>query len=178
MIMEQNHLDLNDLRIRYYPDPVLRKRADEITNITPELADLADTMIELMLKADGIGLAAPQVGLSIRLVTVNLTGKPQDAQVLINPVLSDFQGYQESHEGCLSLPGISGKVRRHAACTVQALDLDGNKFVIDLVDLPATCLQHETDHLNGVLFIDRLNAISRLACRKGLKVLESTYQTK
>lgn len=176
--MQQNHFDIDALRIRHYPDPVLRAPAETINHITPELSDLAEKMVRLMLQADGIGLAAPQVGLSIRLVVVNLTGKPEEAHVLINPELSDFEGWQEGEEGCLSLPGIRGKVRRHAACNVKASDLDGNEFVMDVVDLPATVLQHETDHLNGVLFIDRLNAVSRLACRKGLKMLESSYQDK
>ena len=157
-------------------DPILRQTAKPIANIDSRIASLAEWMGDLMIKSSGIGLAAPQIGLPLRLFVFNLTGKPDDVEVLINPELSNFQGTSEIEEGCLSLPGVRAKVRRPAACTVTALNLDGNQFVLDAVDLAATVIQHEFDHLDGTLFIDRPNAVSRLSCRKGLKQLEKEYR--
>lgn len=166
------------LRLRHYPDPVLRQKAKTIEVVDDGIAALADRMAHIMIDSCGIGLAAPQVGLSIRLIVFSLTGKLEDVEVLVNPELSNFQGASESEEGCLSLPGVRAKVRRSAACTVTALNLDGDQFVMDAVDLAATVIQHEFDHLGGTLLIDRLNAISRLSCRKGLKQLERDFQEK
>jgi len=132
-------------------------------------------MIDLMIESSGIGLAAPQVGISLRLIVMSFTGKAQDAEILLNPEINNLHGWSEMEEGCLSIPDVRAKVRRPAACTVNALDIDGNSFRIDAVELAATVIQHETDHLNGILFIDRLNTIARMACRRGLKQLESDY---
>jgi len=168
--------DSNHLHLRHYPDPVLRQTAKPIVNIDSRIASLTEWMGDLMIKSSGIGLAAPQIGLPLRLFVFSLTGKPEDVQVVINPELTNFQGTSEIEEGCLSLPGVRAKVRRPAACTVTALNLDGNQFVLDAVDLAATVVQHETDHLDGTLFIDRLNTVSRLACRKPIKQLEREYR--
>jgi peptide deformylase len=176
--MINSNPDLNQLHLRCYPDPVLRDKAQPVENVNSEIAALADLMADIMVKSSGIGLAAPQVGLPLRLIVISLTGKREDVEVLINPVLSDFQGLSEIEEGCLSVPGVRAKVRRPAACAVTALNLDGNQFVMDAVDLAATVVQHEYDHLEGTLFIDRLNAVSRLSCRKTLKQLERDFQDK
>ena len=173
--MDIRNIDLGKLCIVHYPDPVLRKVAEPIEEIGPEVADLAERMIELKIASDGIGLAAPQVGLPLRLVVACLNGDRDDVLVLINPELGDFQGSTDMEEGCLSLPGIRANVRRPTACSMAALDLSGNRIFIDAVDLPARVLQHETDHLDGKLFIDRLNTVSRFACRRGLKQLERDY---
>jgi peptide deformylase len=133
-------------------------------------------MIDVMIEEDGVGLAAPQIGLSIQLVVISLSGKRENAEVFVNPELSNFQGSAEIEEGCLSVPGVRASVRRAGICTVDAQDLEGNRFTMDAVDLAAIVLQHETDHLNGVLFIDRLSTISRIACRRGIKQLEADYQ--
>lgn len=169
-------LDVSKLKIVHYPDPALTQKARPIDQITSEIVDLGEKMVDLMVKDNGIGLAAPQVGISLRVIVVSLTGKAEDAEILINPELSNFSGTSEMEEGCLSLPGIRAKVRRPASCTVKAMDLEGNEFVTDAVDLAATVFQHETDHLNGTLFVDRLNTVSRMGVRRGLKMLEREYK--
>lgn len=174
------NIDLDNLQLRYYPDPVLRKPARCLIaeEISRNLVRLSERMIELMVKSAGIGLAAPQIGLPIRLIVVSITGKYDDAFALINPELSNFQGTSEMEEGCLSVPGVHGKVRRHQVCQAKGLDLDGNEIVIEAADLSATVLQHETDHLNATLFIDRLSTLGRFAARKSIKALEEEYTIK
>ncbi|MBN2211802.1 MAG: peptide deformylase [Sedimentisphaerales bacterium] len=171
------NIDLDKLILRCYPDPVLRQPARPLTpdEISKNLIHLSERMIELMVKSAGIGLAAPQIGLPIRLIVVSVTGKIDDAFALINPELSNFQGVSEMEEGCLSVPGVHGKVKRSQVCQAKGLDLDGNELVIEAADLSATVLQHETDHLNATLFIDRLSTLGRFAARKGIKALENDY---
>lgn len=173
MLIENMKLD--KLYIRHYPDPILRQKAQNVTEIGDAIAALAERMTEIMVKAGGIGLAATQVGVPLRLFIFSLTAKPEDVQVIINPELKNFQGVSEIEEGCLSVPDVRAKVRRPAACTLTALDLDGNEFTMDAVDMAATVIQHETDHLDGKLFIDRLSTISRFACRRGIRQLEQEY---
>lgn len=174
--MDLKSLDLNKLKIIKYPDPLLRKVAVPIEEITAEVAALADRMIDIMVEAEGVGLAASQIGVPLRLIVVSLTAKRDQAEVLINPELSDFQGMSDAEEGCLSVPGVRAKVRRSLACRVTAQDLDGNRFVIDAADLSAIVMQHETDHLDGKLFIDRLGMVSRMSVRRSLKQLEQEYK--
>ena len=178
MSIDVKSLDLKKLTIIHYPDPLLRQKAIEITDIGPEHTALAERMTNLMVDFQGIGLAAPQVGLSIRLIVISITGKREDAEILVNPVLSDFDGWSEMEEGCLSVPGVRGKVKRAATCKVNATDLEGNHFEAEANDLAATLLQHETDHLNGKLFIDRMGAIGRIAIKRGLLRLEKEYKAK
>ena len=169
-------MDLESLRIRHYPDAILRQVAEPVGEMGAEIADLAERMIDMMLEADGIGLAAPQVGVSLRLIVVCPTGQRDEAEVLVNPQLGNFQGTAETEEGCLSVPGLRAKVRRAAACAVTALDLEGSRFVVEATNLTATVVQHETDHLNGTLFIDRINTVSKISCRKALKQLEREFE--
>lgn len=161
------------LRIRHYPDPVLRRKAQPVPRVDDEIRRLVDRMVHVMVQEGGVGLAAPQVGVPLRIVVISLTGKPEDAEAFINPDLTHFEGASEVEEGCLSVPGVRAKVRRPAACTVQALDIDENPFHLDATDLAATVFQHETDHLNGTLFIDRLTNVARLGARRALKQLEN-----
>jgi len=176
--MESKPIDFKNLSIISYPDPLLRQPARPLIEVNSDIHQLAERMIDLMVSSGGIGLAAPQVGVSLRLIVISLSGKRHDAEAYINPELDNFHGASEMEEGCLSVPGVRAKVRRHAGCTVKALDLDGSEFILDAVDMTATVFQHETDHLNGVLFIDRLNTVSKMACRRGLKQLEITYQNR
>ena len=105
---------------------VFHAQAEPVTEINSDISDLAERMTDLMEEANGIGLAAPQVGVSLRIIVVSITGKRQDAKVLINPVLSDLQGVSEMEEGCLSIPGVHANVKRAASCSVEAQDIDGN----------------------------------------------------
>ena len=174
--MDYNLLDTSKLRILSYPDPALTEVSRGVTGINREIVNLVDRMSDLMMESSGVGLAAPQVGVPLRIIVFSLTGKSEDVEVLINPALSKFIGMSEMEEGCLSIPGVRTNVRRPEACTVEAMDIDGNEFVMDAVELGARILQHETDHLDGILFIERLNTVSRMACRKALKEMERQFE--
>ena len=176
MAVALNDVDLKKLRIRSYPDPILRLIAQPVEQFNGVLAGLADRMTDLMVKSGGIGLAAPQVGISLRVIVISLTVKPEDTQILVNPELSNFQGTAEMEEGCLSVPSIRANVPRAATCTLNAQDIEGNKYTLEADGLLATVIQHEIDHLNGILFIDRISTISRMARRKALKQLEREYE--
>lgn len=171
-------VDPAQLAIVHYPDPVLRARAKELTAVTPEVQAVARRMLELMHEAPGVGLAAPQVGLSWRLFVANATGKPEDDQVFINPVLVDpSRECHDYEEGCLSLPEIRGDIRRPTTISIEAIDLAGQRFKLTSSELPARIWQHEMDHLDGVLIIDRMNPLDRMANRRALKELESAATT-
>ena len=157
-----------------YPNPVLAKKAAPVVEITDEIRALAAEMIEIMYADKGIGLAAPQVAESIRLITVDLSGpeKREDPRVFINPVLSNLEGEVESEEGCLSVVGYRSTVIRAERLRLTALDLDGNTVEMDADDLMAICLQHEVDHLEGVLFIDYLSPLKQQRIRQKVEKLD------
>jgi peptide deformylase len=167
--------NLEQLAIIHYPDPRLRKAAAPITRFDEDLARLAERMFDLMRQDEGVGLAAPQVGLSLRLFVANATGKPEDALVCVNPELHDLSGSAEAEEGCLSIPGVRVKVRRAARCRLRASDAAGRWFERDVDGLLARVCQHELDHLNGVLILDRMGPGDRLATRKALRALEEDF---
>lgn len=170
-------MNIEKLKIVYYPDPILKKKALRIEEITPEIRALAEKMKELMVQARGIGLAAPQVGVGLRMFVASLTSDVNDAQVFINPELTDFQGLSEIEEGCLSLPGVHVKVARPASCQVTAQNLDGETFTLQAEEMTASVVQHETDHLDGRLIIERTTTLERMACRKTIKQLEKDYNS-
>ncbi len=152
-----------------YPDPVLARRGDEVTDFDPALAKLVDEMFESMYAAQGIGLAAPQIALSKRITVIDVSfGKnPSDKLALINPVILSAEGRQVEEEGCLSLPDIREKVVRAAKVKVRAQDAAGKHFEVEGEELLARALQHEIDHLDGILFIDRISRLKReLVLRK------------
>ena len=154
-----------------YPNPVLAKKAAPVVEITDEIRALAAEMIEIMYADKGIGLAAPQVAESIRLITVDLSGpeKREDPRVFVNPVLSNLEGEVESEEGCLSVVGYRSTVIRAERLHLSALDLDGNVVEMVAVVLMAICLQHEVVHLFGVLFIDKISKLKRTLYERKLK---------
>lgn len=151
------------LPILQYPDPRLAGKSEPVTEITPELRELAANMLETMYARDGIGLAAPQVGAFVRLVVIDMSGpeRREEALALINPVLTLSGDETESEEGCLSVSDYSANVRRRELVSVEALDLDGKPVKIDADGRFAVCLQHECDHLDGVLFIDHISRLKR-----------------
>lgn len=159
-----------------YPDPVLEQPGQPVTEFDDDLARLVDDMFESMYAARGIGLAAPQIGLSKRLTVVDLSFKenPKDKIVLINPEIVHREGRQYDEEGCLSLPEIREKVSRAAKVRVRAQDLKGKWFEIDAEELLARAFQHEIDHLDGILFFRRVSALKRdLILRKIRKLQKS-----
>lgn len=163
----------DSLRIVHYPDPVLRQVARPVPGVTDEVRRVAGRMIELMHEARGVGLAAPQVGLPWRLFVANPTGEPGDDRVFINPVLCDPSPETHPHEeGCLSLPHITGEITRPTRITIDALDEQGQPVQLTSDDLAARIWQHETDHLDGILILDRMVPIDKVANRQAVQELE------
>jgi len=163
------------MRLRFYPDPALRRPAEPVTEINDELRRIATEMFRVMKDARGLGLAAPQVGLAIQLVTVNLTGEDSDDVAYLNPTIVSAKGNEEAEEGCLSFPGLYGKVRRARQVRVQVYDLDGREHTLDAKGLEARAWQHEVDHLNGVLFIDKMSPVSRMGIARNLEDMEAVF---
>lgn len=159
------------LKIRTYPDKVLLEKAAPVEKIDEEIKKLAGDMARTMYAAPGIGLAAPQVGRSVRMVVVDLASGDGGGQLytLINPEITHSEGEITYEEGCLSLPDVNEEVTRPSKVTVCALDLEGKKITVEGEDLLAVCMQHEIDHLDGVLFIDHLGKLKRDLLRKKLK---------
>ena len=151
------------LEVRLYGDPVLRKTAIPVVSFDEKLKSFVKEMIETMIEEDGVGLAAPQVGESIRLAVIDPTGGETDPLVLINPeiiFLSDEKTVAE--EGCLSLPDITLKITRSVNVSVKALDQNGKEYIITNAEgLLARALQHEIDHLNGIMIVDHISALQR-----------------
>jgi peptide deformylase len=157
-----------------YPEKVLETKAGPVTAFDAKLAQLVDDMFESMYAAKGIGLAAPQIGISKRLTVIDLSFKdnPHEKIVLINPEIILREGKQYEEEGCLSLPDIRDKVRRDAHVVVRAQNVQGEWFEMEGTELLARAMQHEIDHLDGVLFIFRLSKLKRdLALRKIRKLI-------
>lgn len=146
-----------------YPDPILQQPTELVTEFNDELRTLVDDMFESMYAAKGIGLAAPQIGVGKRLTVIDLSNQenPDEKLVLINPQVIETQGRLYEEEGCLSLPEIREKVVRAARAKVRAQDLKGEWFEIEGEELLARALQHEIDHLDGVLFIFRMSGLKR-----------------
>lgn len=146
-----------------YPDPVLQREGDIVTEFDKELETLVDDMWESMYAAKGIGLAAPQIGVSKRVTVIDVSfgQKPEDKIVLINPEIVVREGKQYEEEGCLSLPDIREKVSRSAAVRVRAQNVKGEWFEIDGEELLSRAFQHEIDHLHGILFFQRVSALKR-----------------
>jgi peptide deformylase len=143
------------------PDPILRKVSKKVSELElkmPLTQQLIDDMFETMYDAPGIGLAAPQVGIAKRIIVVHV-GEDDGPYAIINPVLTDFEGEAVATEGCLSIPGKIGDVTRAEKCTVTGLDRKGKKFRLEAEGLLARCFQHEVDHLDGVLILDKATNI-------------------
>jgi len=157
--------------IRKYGDEVLRKKASEIKEINGEIVELSREMVETMHEAPGIGLAAPQIGESIRLITVDLSvgEDPKELIVMINPEIKEKEGEEIGEEGCLSLPGVVDNVKRPYRILVKGYDLNGKEREIEAEGLLARVFCHEVDHLDGVLFIDRLSPLKKRIAIKKLK---------
>jgi len=170
------HPKLETLRILHYPDPRLRERAAEIRAIDGFLQELAHRMDELMKEAGGVGLAATQVGLGIRFIVMNPTPEPDKVQTYINPVILSREGKVMEEEGCLSLPGLFAKVRRAERVRVRAQLPNGETVEMEADGLAARAWQHEIDHLDGGLFVDRVGPAARIIIRNQLKAFEEDFR--
>jgi len=177
-------VDPQKLRIEIYPAPCLRERAREVGEITPEVRHVVARMAELMVEAEGIGLAATQVGVPWRIFVCRVPASerwsPDDdpptandrLEAFINPVIEAIGAPEADEEGCLSLPDIRGDVLRSPQVTISATDVEGNWFTRTAGGLLARCWQHELDHLDGVLILDRMTQMGRLKNRAALRALE------
>jgi len=175
--------NLKPLEVVLYPDPFLTRpcreiTADEIKSGTADgwnLAELVERMKVTMYEEEGIGLAAPQVGVGLRLFTLDISKDRSGFLAILNPVVSDTRGSVVEEEGCLSLPGIRAKVKRFAGLKLTGVDLSGKPLSFDGDDLLARVCQHEYDHLNGVLFINKIGMTAKLLIRRQLMELEEDY---
>lgn len=155
------------LEIKEYGDPVLREKALPVEEVTPEILNLIKDMTETMYTASGVGLAASQVGVPKRIILVD--GEEDGLIVLINPMIIKSEGEIVAEEGCLSVPDIYSQVKRSLKVTVKALNQNGDPIEITKEDLTARALQHEIDHLDGILFIDRIGRTERQILLNKLK---------
>ena len=162
--------------ILHYPDPRLRQKAQPVTTVTPEIAKLIDDMAETMYAAPGVGLAATQIGEPHRVFIVDIAAEdePSNLMVFINPEIVKTDGSQTEAEGCLSFPGVTEDIKRAAKVSVRAMDRSGKQFELEAEGLLAVAVQHELDHLDGVLMIDRVGMLKkRIIQRKMSKRAEA-----
>ncbi len=170
-------IELEKLRILRYPDPRLRLRCQPVRVFDEELAALARRMEELMRAANGVGLAAPQVGVPIRMFITCAGVDPPGVRVFVNPTIRDPQGVRQAEEGCLSIPQVYVQVRRAARCRIEAQDLAGLPLSLEADGMVCRVWQHETDHLDGILILDRMGPGDRIAARKVLRELEAAWRS-
>lgn len=167
--------DYSKCTLTRFPAPVLGRRAEPVAQIDDAIRTLADRMIDLMVQTQGVGFAAPQAGVNLRMFVVSLDGTRDSAKVYINPDIA-VSGPQVTHEeGCLSLPGVYSPIQRYAKCSVTATDLDGNRFTEEAEGLLARAFQHEYDHLEGVMIKDRMSRPAKIRVRRKLRQLMDDY---
>jgi len=161
----------------HYPAAVLAGRAEPVEKIDEQLRRLVQKMTEIMLEHKGIGLAAPQVGVPLRLFIISLDGTAENVRAYVNPTVTPTGQLEATEEGCLSVPGIYAKIPRYNRCEVTATDLDGNEFTEQAEGLYARALQHEYDHIEGVTIINRMGQVARIAHRRQLKKLAEQHDS-
>lgn len=166
-------IDVQKCRITHYPASVLAGRAKLVEKIDDSIHQLVQKMTDIMLENKGIGLAAPQAGVPLRLFIISLAGTKEAVKVYINPEITPSGELDTIEEGCLSVPGVHTKIRRYKKCTVTATDLDGNEFTEEAEGLYARALQHEFDHIEGTTIVNRMGQVAKIAHRKQLKKLEN-----
>jgi peptide deformylase len=162
------------LEIVKFGEPVLETPGEPVTEFDAGLKRLVSDMFETMYAARGVGLAAPQVGVALRLFVMDCSGgrDPEARVALVNPVVLSVEGEQTGDEGCLSFPGIFFQVKRNLRAVVRAQDLNGEEFEFDGLDLEARCMLHETDHCDGIVFIDRTTSLKRELVKRKIKRLQ------
>ncbi|KPJ65130.1 MAG: hypothetical protein AMJ43_11330 [Coxiella sp. DG_40] len=176
-------IDVEKCRIMHYPAEVLATAAEPVEKIDDNIRRLVEKMTELMLKNKGIGLAAPQVGVPLRLFIISLDGSRENVKVYINPTVTPISQKAGTplgsmDEGCLSVPGVFTKIRRYKKCTATATDLDGNEFTEEAEGLFARALQHEYDHIQGMTIAGRMGTTAKIAHRRQLKKLTEQHKQK
>ena len=167
--------DLKTLHVLHYPNPALREVSKQIAEINSFLGEMSARMAEVMQEEKGVGLAAPQVGWPFRLTVINPTLEPGKCETYINPVIIHREGKMVGDEGCLSVPGVFAKVRRAEKVRVRATLLRGETVEFDAEGLAARMWQHEMDHFEGALFLDRIGPAAKILLRRSLRDLEARY---
>jgi peptide deformylase len=158
------------LTVLRFPDPRLRTKAQPITKVTDATVTTIDDMLATMYNEKGVGLAATQVDIHLRIVVMDISKERNQPIVLINPeIITTSDETSINEEGCLSVPGTYAKVDRHDTCTVKAIDRHGKSFSLNATELQSICIQHEIDHLNGILFVDYLSPLKRQRIQKRLE---------
>ncbi len=169
------------MEIVKYPDPVLRRSAEKITTFDSELQKTASDMLNTMYTLKGVGLAAPQVGLGLSLLVLNPPGDPSDTDeelVLVNPEVVSRKHLEWDEEGCLSFPGIYAEVERHRDIVLRYQNLDGEDVEMKSTEFQARVIQHEMDHLQGILFVDRLTPADKIRLGSKLQEMEQAYSSR
>jgi len=169
-------VDVSKCRITRFPALVLAEKAQTIEQFDDSLKALAEKMKDIMVENKGVGLAGPQAGIGLRIFVASPDGTKQNAKVYINPVVTPAGKLDTAEEGCLSLPGIFGRIRRYSNCTIKAQDLNGNEIIEEAEGLLARIFQHECDHLDGTLVADKLSSVAKIAARRKLKQLRKDYE--
>jgi peptide deformylase len=164
-------IDVDKCTMTRYPARVLQGRAAPVEKIDETIRRLVEKMTDLMIEHKGVGFAAPQAGVGLRLFIISLTGTRDNVRVYINPTVTPQGDPEEAEEGCLSVPGVWAKIRRYKRAVVTATDLDGNPFTDEGEGLYARALQHEYDHLEGTVIVNRMSQTARIAHRRQLKKL-------
>ncbi len=164
--------DMEKDHVTQYPARVLAGPAQAVDQVDESVRSLVDRMVDLMFEHKGIGFAAPQAGVPLRLFIVSLDGTREHLKVFINPTLTPAGELEAKEEGCLSVPGIYPTIRRYKTCEVTATDLEGKTFTETAEGLYARCLQHEYDHIEGITIVSRMGQVARMAHRRQLKRLE------
>ena len=171
-------MDIDKCKITHYPARVLAGRAEPVEVIDENIRRLVEKMTEIMLKNKGVGLAAPQAGVPLRLFIISLDATAENVRVYINPTVTPTGDLDATDEGCLSVPGIYTKIPRYKKCEVTATDLEGNRFTEQAEGLYARALQHEYDHIEGVTIVNRMGQVAKIAHRRQLKKLAEGQKNK
>lgn len=169
-------IDVDKCKITRYPEAVLGQPAKPVEEIDETIRRLVEKMTDIMIENKGMGLAAPQAGVGLRLFIISLDGSREQVRVYINPAVTPAGDLEETGEGCLSVPGVYPKVRRYKRATVTATDLDGREFTEEAEGLYARCLQHESDHLEGMTILNRMGAAAKIANRRQIKRLVEKHE--
>jgi len=171
-------IDVEKCKITHYPAGVLGRPAEPVAEIDETIRRLVAKMTEIMLANKGMGLAAPQAGVGLRLFIISLDGSAEKVRAYVNPTVTPAGDLDELEEGCLSVPGIWTKIRRYKKATVTATDLEGREFTEQAEGIYARCLQHESDHLDGMTVVNRMGAAAKIAHRRQLKKLMEKQEGK
>jgi peptide deformylase len=169
-------VDVDKCKITRWPSPVLLEKAQPIDKIDGNIRALAEKMKDIMVEYKGVGLAGPQAGVNLRIFVASPDGTKANAKVYINPVITPSGSIATNEEGCLSLPGIWGNIKRYSKCSIQALNLDGKEIAEQADGHLARIFQHECDHLDGTLIANKFSTVAKIAARRKLKQLREDYE--